>query len=194
MSEYTQDWFSSAAPLLEIHLKDFKGKENLRFLEIGSYEGRSTVWFLENILTHETSKIVCVDTFAGSEEFLLEGKSMNGVENRFRTNLEPFKGKYRAIKGYSQDILRGLTLKDNFFDLIYIDGSHTSSDTLADAVLAYYKLKSGGLMVFDDYMWNFNRYSSQKTPFLAINSFMECFRDRISAKEVQWKTVILKKR
>lgn len=32
-------------------------------LEIGSYEGRSAVWFLENILTHPTARIVCVDLF-----------------------------------------------------------------------------------------------------------------------------------
>jgi hypothetical protein len=35
----------------------------VNFLELGSYEGRSTVWMLESLLTHPQSHITCVDPF-----------------------------------------------------------------------------------------------------------------------------------
>jgi hypothetical protein len=42
-------------------------------------------------------------------------------------------------------------LKDCEYDVIYIDGEHTSSAVLHDAILAYELVKIGGLMIFDDY-------------------------------------------
>ena len=40
-----------------------------------------------------------------------------------------------------------------YFDWIYVDGSHEAPDVLADAVLAFMLLRPGGLLVFDDYLW-----------------------------------------
>ena len=39
---------------------------------------------------------------------------------------------------------------DESFDIIYIDGNHTSYFVLQDAVLSLKKLKVGGTVVFDD--------------------------------------------
>src|SRR5438067_13537161 len=82
---YTQDWFSSRIPLWEKHLLAFKGQEQLRFLEIGCFEGRSTVWLLENMLTHPSCHITVVDTFQGGEEHT--PLMMSGVYERFQHNL-----------------------------------------------------------------------------------------------------------
>ena len=67
-SEYTftADYVSWLIPIWEQYLYEFKGKENISLLEIGSFEGRSAIWFLENILTHPTSSITCVDHFLRS--------------------------------------------------------------------------------------------------------------------------------
>jgi hypothetical protein len=43
---YTQDWFASNIPVLERLLGPLKGQP-IHALEIGVFEGRSTVWFLE---------------------------------------------------------------------------------------------------------------------------------------------------
>ena len=51
----------------------------------------------------------------------------------------------------SQVVLRRLPLET--YDIIYIDGSHATSDVLEDAVLSYRLLKPGGLLIFDDYHW-----------------------------------------
>jgi len=68
MYTYQVDWFTPQLPLWEKYLIPLKGLSNLSFLEIGSFEGRSAVWLLENILTDEASRIVCIDPFHGSIE------------------------------------------------------------------------------------------------------------------------------
>lgn len=42
--------------------------------------------------------------------------------------------------------------KKNYFDFIYVDGSHRAPDVLCDAVLGFKLPKVGGFMAFDDYL------------------------------------------
>ena len=62
---FTQDWFSHNIPGLESIVKLLPSNKDI--LEIGSFEGRSTCWFLENVLADDGT-IFCIDTFSGSEE------------------------------------------------------------------------------------------------------------------------------
>ena len=39
------------------------------------------------------------------------------------------------------------------FDFIYIDGAHTSTQVLVDAINSFPRLKVGGIPAFDDYEW-----------------------------------------
>ena len=64
--EFTSDWFSEHIPLWESQLFRLKGEANLSFLEIGAFEGRATLWLLNNILTHSSSGITCIDPFEES--------------------------------------------------------------------------------------------------------------------------------
>jgi predicted O-methyltransferase YrrM len=63
LSSYAADYFSQHIPLSARLLACYRVRPRLRFLEVGSYEGRSAVWLLSNILTHPTSRLYCVDTF-----------------------------------------------------------------------------------------------------------------------------------
>jgi hypothetical protein len=83
---FLYDWFSNNIPLWSKVLRKFKGKPNLLFLEIGCFEGKATLWLLENILTHPTSKIVVVDTFKDNSKHVEEKKYINLLE-RFKENL-----------------------------------------------------------------------------------------------------------
>ncbi len=56
--DFTSDWFGGHIPTWTRLFADLAGKPNLAFLEVGSYEGRSTVWLLGNVLTHRTARIV----------------------------------------------------------------------------------------------------------------------------------------
>ena len=59
--KYTQDWFSYNIKYISrvIYKYDLQNK-NLNILEIGSYEGLSTVFFLSLL---KNSKITCIDPF-----------------------------------------------------------------------------------------------------------------------------------
>ena len=41
---FSEDWFTNNIPVWQSMLERFKGKENLRYLEIGVFEGRSAIW------------------------------------------------------------------------------------------------------------------------------------------------------
>lgn len=126
------DWRTVLAPLM--------GKQNLRALEIGSFEGRSAIWLLENVLTHPTSRLVCVDLFDGDYARVFdENLAASGAAERVERLIGP-----------SGVVLRRLEPEPPF-DFIYIDGSHLPLDTLEDAVLGWRLLRPGGLMAFDDY-------------------------------------------
>lgn len=65
---------------------------------------------------------------------------------------------------------------DGFFDWIYIDGDHSYSGVRRDSKVAVQKLKSGGLLVFNDYTI-FDPLSFR--PFGVIHAVNElCVRDR----------------
>jgi hypothetical protein len=60
---FTDDWFTDRIPTRTKELKEFKDKPDVHYLEIGTFEGRSALWALENILTQPTSKITIIDAF-----------------------------------------------------------------------------------------------------------------------------------
>jgi predicted O-methyltransferase YrrM len=131
-------------------LEEYQGQANLRMLEIGSYEGRSAVWFLENILTHPTARIVCVDLFTRLP-----------FELRFDHNIRisGVGDKVTKMKGRSETVLSSLLL--DHFDIIYVDGSHRATGVLMDAMLSWYALKNGGVMIFDDYLWDLKKATAR---------------------------------
>lgn len=170
---YTNDWFSGNIGNWERILAEFKGKPDLRFLEIGCYEGKATHWLCSNILTDPTSKITVVDTFEGSiEHKKLAPTDFSVVEANFRENLAEFirTDKVDIYKSESQKYLREIS--GAVFDMIYVDGSHTAPDVLEDAILAWRLLKNGGVMIFDDYAWDAYKDNPELNPRLAIDSFL----------------------
>ena len=137
----TTDWFSANVPVWQTALEEFKGAPDVRYLEVGLFEGRSALWMLENVLTHPTSRLVGVDIFEGSlKARYLANLERSGQADRAETIVEP-----------SQTALRKLPLES--FNIIYIDGSHAEDDVLEDAVLSFRLLKPGGILIFDDYRW-----------------------------------------
>ncbi|MDD2823001.1 MAG: class I SAM-dependent methyltransferase [Candidatus Daviesbacteria bacterium] len=175
---FLYDWFSNNIPVWEKALKRFRNKENLLFLEIGCFEGKATLWLVENILTHPTSKIVVVDTFQGGEDQIYFGVQTNNLLSKFKTNLKsyisknPKTSKVIIKKGFSGKVLRSL---NDHFDFIYIDGSHIAKDVLEDIVLSWGLLKDDGVMVFDDYGWD--RYKDETlNPRPAINCFLRIYK------------------
>lgn len=158
--DFSNDWFGAAeAPSVWPRLAQYlPGKT--AFLEIGSWEGRSTVWTAENLAALCGAQIVCVDSWQGGEEH--DPDQMGGVYARFQANMAALEANrraaggdvaVRAVRGPSVQGLAQLLVEERRFDFCYVDGSHTARDTLTDACMAWALLKNGGVMVFDDYMW-----------------------------------------
>jgi predicted O-methyltransferase YrrM len=163
---FQYDWFSVHIPLFERHLLSFKGIK-CSFLEIGTYEGRSATRLLENILTNADSKIVCIDLYKQSNlDFNLKE---TGAESKVDLRI-----------GYSRDIIIQLA---GDYDFVYIDGSHWSCDVLEDAVLAFRKVKIGGIIGFDDYLWDDPLHNQHGTPKIAIDTFLSCYAHKIEVIE-----------
>lgn len=139
--KFTKDWTTKFADLWMEHLSELIGKPNVRALEIGAWEGRSTLWMLENILTGEGSTIVALDAWEDREAY----------EARFDGNItvSDYDERVRKIKGYSQEQLP--LLPPESFDLIYIDGCHETTCVYLDTVYSWRLLRPGGYMVWDDY-------------------------------------------
>jgi predicted O-methyltransferase YrrM len=178
--EFTQDWFTVRIPKWTEILEPFKGKPNLHYLEIGVHEGRSALWMLENILTHPTARITCLDIFIVKPTY-----------DRFLANLKlsGFEDKTKIIKGKSQTTLRSLPLDS--YDIVYIDGSHIAPDVLLDATLCWDLLKKGGIMIFDDYMWEW-KLPPQERPKIAIEAFLRIFKNELQVLHQEYQIIIKK--
>lgn len=192
MQYYDQDWFSPNIRFLENILASYKGRNDLAFLEIGSYEGRSANWFLDEILTGENCGLFCVDNFSGVRIEQELGLKIAPVKERFLANMKKHEGRYVLLEGNSQDILR-FSKYDGKIDVVYIDGSHRADDTMIDLINSYYLLKQGGLFLIDDYLWNQSKYPANEVPKTAIDSFGLIFKDKVETMFVSNKLVAMKK-
>jgi len=145
---------------------EFKNKDNLRFMEIGVFEGRTTTWLIDNVLkTGKNNKIYCIEP--------------NLTENG-KYNLDKVSEWIEFFPTYSEKILH--TFERNVFDFIYDDGNHNARDTLLDMVLSWELLKEGGILLVDDYKMetyiveDLRKYPTHIPPKAAIESFLVCYR------------------
>jgi len=187
--QFTRDWFHWA-PEVWTHIKTLL-PGRLKFLEIGAYEGRSTVWALEHMLD-DTGEITVIDTWEGGDEHKIDGDDMQAVEDRFIHNVALVREKYpkRYVdvwKGQSSQVLRDI--KDKQFEFIYIDGSHRAKDVMMDACLAWPLLRKGGVLVFDDYIWG-NPTDLLNRPKMAIDMFTTLFGEELKFVHIGYQLAI----
>ncbi|MBW4620075.1 MAG: FkbM family methyltransferase [Cyanosarcina radialis HA8281-LM2] len=193
--QFTQDWFSWNIPVWQQYLQRFVGQPNLNVLEIGSWEGRSTCWLLEHVLTHESAKITCVDTFEGSFEhtnvFQFDSNYLQSIQERFDFNVGQtgMPDKVQKMVGRSSEIVRSLPF--NSYDIAYIDGSHIASDVLQDAVLVWSLVKVGGYIIFDDYPFTYPEKPFWNTR-IAVDAFVQIFQDKLNVLHVGHQAIVEK--
>ncbi|RAZ82628.1 hypothetical protein DPM33_34485 [Mesorhizobium hawassense] len=164
------DWTSRFFPVWATLLAA-RREEPLDVLEIGSWEGRSAIFFLRYLAS---CRLTCIDSFEGSAEHALRLKWSNQlahIEQRFDFNLAEFQGRFEKLKAMSSAALAGLIAERRRFDLIYIDGSHHSADVLADAVASWQLIDKDGLIIFDDYEWAFFADEANR-PKLGVDTFL----------------------
>ena len=121
----------------------------LRALQIGTYTGDATEWLLNN---REIQYLCDVDTWEGSEEVAHESLDFQSVEQYYNSR---FASDKRVLK-YKMTSDKFLAQTNKTFNFIYIDGDHTALQTALDGLNSFRLLEPGGVMAFDDYLWNYN--------------------------------------
>ena len=108
----------------------FTNKNNLNYLEIGSYEGNSLIWVFDNLLIGENCHATVLDTFTGSIEH--DSEFEENLYERFLNNTKHLSDKLKIYRDYSFHslILFNSAKITEIYDLIYIDASHIAKDVL----------------------------------------------------------------
>jgi predicted O-methyltransferase YrrM len=147
----------------------------VHILEIGAYEGDATSWFLRNLCAHPLSTVTAIDTWEGSPEY--QGAPFDRVERKFEENTSATgrEGQVVKLKMRSYKGLQFLQSKPNHFDVIFVDASHEAADVLSDSVMSFPLLKIGGVMIFDDYIWD-KLVQEHYRPKVAIDGFVASMR------------------
>jgi predicted O-methyltransferase YrrM len=125
----------------------------INYLEIGAFYGANIISVANSYCTHIDSKLYCIDPWIDYEDYPEYKNEQTNIYNTFINNINNsgFKDKFIINRGFSNQKI--LEYKDDFFDIIYIDGNHEPEYVLEDAVLAFRKLKKNGILIFDDYGW-----------------------------------------
>jgi hypothetical protein len=147
--KYTQTWFSHSEIKYYLGTLLDKSKEN-HILEIGCYEGLSSVFFADNFINNKDSTLTCIDPFLNIDNndhrYLLQ----NGEESNFDYNISRCKNTEK-IKVYK-------TSSDNFFSMaastynfIYVDGCREPDFIKRDMENSFNVLEKGGIMWMNGY-------------------------------------------
>tara|TARA_E500000178_G_scaffold211206_1_gene208468 strand:- start:206 stop:976 length:771 start_codon:yes stop_codon:yes gene_type:complete len=165
---FSEDWFSSNIPIWENTInKEFNKNSKLKYLEIGTFEGRSAIYICENF---QNIKVICVDPFDEYEsvESLAKKQDMKRIYDTFQSNVKDFKDRINHCKISSNEFFK----KNNeLFDIIYIDGSHYYIDVENDFKNSLNCLNVGGIIIFDDFLWNYYK-KIEENPINGILPFL----------------------
>ncbi len=145
---------------------------NLKYLEVGVFEGSSLFWVLNNILTHESAHAYAIDFFDLLYHDLITTRKIF-EENVKASGLEK---KISFFRDFSHNKL--IEFEDNFFDIIYIDGDHDAKIVYQDLFLSRRLLKPGGVLLIDDYLHIPLPEEHASPPKIGIDRFLEDFGDQ----------------
>lgn len=161
-----------------------------RGLELGTFKGESAEWFLNNILTHPLSSLICVDTFLGGADHHAHGVDCTGLREAAETRLALHAGRVALLERTTERFFRTCAWEN--FAFCYVDASHAARDVLSDAVHAWPLLQPGGVLIFDDYRWK-EMPDPLDRPKIAIDAFASCYAREMEVLEpVGWQIAFRK--
>jgi predicted O-methyltransferase YrrM len=149
--KYTRTWFTHCE--LKYNLINFldKSKEN-RILEIGCYEGLSSLFFADNFIDNPKSSLTCVDPFLHIDNNDHQTLLQNDEELNFDYNISNCKNTDRiTIHKTTSDVFFDNNEGGDTYNLIYIDGCHEPDYIQRDMENSFRFLDKDGIMWMDDY-------------------------------------------
>jgi len=146
-------------------------------VEVGSYEGSSAFWIMQNLLHSPESRLYCLDAWAdgdgGDERFQLFLKNIGEL---------PGRSQIEVLRGWSHQALRVLLNRGVRADVLYIDGGHDAPTVLRDLVTGFDLVRPGGVVICDDYLWDDPKWGGGRTlgrPKIALDAFTTIFADKL---------------
>jgi len=147
--KYTQSWFLESEAIKVILTYLDENKIN-RILEIGCFEGLSSVFFADNLINAPESTLTCVDPFLLFEKNDHKDLLFNNEEKNFDYNIQSCKNSDKiTIYKITSDEFFANNL--NTFNFIYVDGCHEPEYIKRDLENSFAVLEDGGIMWMDDY-------------------------------------------
>lgn len=178
MYNWTNDVPQNSKIVFQNILELFRGYENPRILEIGTYTGTSILEML-NYLPKATGVVVDNWKLSDFEKMVCRREcEKNGeiykedIRDIFKQNVNIHNLQSRLIlcEGDSCLVLRRFVNKQERFDFIYVDGSHFCLDLTVDLVLSWMLLNVGGVLGIDDYGYEKDEWH---TPKKSVDHFLE---------------------
>ena len=158
-----RDWFSDN---INVWKKFLSNVNNIKYLEIGTFEGRSALFISE---FENSRKIVCVDPYIDYNEIERYDFKMENVYESVKEKISKIKNKdINLIKKTSDEFF--LENKESF-NVIYIDGSHHHEDVKKDFINSMNCLEKNGILICDDFLW-FRYKKIEENP---ISATIECY-------------------
>lgn len=135
----------------------------LKCLEIGSHEGQSAMYFLKYILNNPKSELICCDPWIKSHWLNLNPSNLC-YEDVFDFNVRRNHGEDKIIKydGLNSKLYKEPWFKNLKLDIVYIDDIHTYDSTVLNIKNCWPRLKTGGIMIFDDYEKKYAIYDKKE--------------------------------
>jgi predicted O-methyltransferase YrrM len=147
--KYSQNWFIVSE--IKNRLLRFldKSKQN-KILEIGCFEGLSSVFFADNFLDNSNSTLTCVDPFLNIDNNDHKQFLQNNEEMNFDYNISNCKNLDKlTIHKITSDIF--FENNSQTYNFIYIDGCHEPDFIKRDMENSFNILEKNGIMWMDDY-------------------------------------------
>jgi tetratricopeptide (TPR) repeat protein len=163
---FTLDIFSHRIALWSEHLQPLKGQP-ISALEVGCYQGMSSCWLLDQLLTHSSSQLLCIDS---------------QFDHQFKENISKTgeSSKVTFVEGQTPQQMR--ELPPNSFDLINLqDRCKSTQQSETNTQLAWQLVKPRGFIIFNYYGW-LNPQAPEQNPKEGIDRFLTSVKEK-------WQTV-----
>ena len=170
-------WFGNLSHHINIPLLDLIDGDI--YVEIGVHYGHS----LSSIgYAFSNKTLIGIDLF-DQEWFKKHGSVIDDVYKLVEDNIDKFSpsdknNEFHLIKGDSRNRYTLQKLEDCLnnrkIDLLYIDGEHTVEAVKSDFELYFPLVKSGGLIVFDDY------FPKNSEVYQAVNDICQRYKNELN--------------
>jgi len=173
MIKDSSGWFKSSS--LYRFLQDSRVEYPCQVLEIGCYQGVSTLHLLNSLCSHKDSKLFAVDPFIydTQEDF------------KYNISLSPHSEKLMLFPMKSKDFYRDTSY---YFDFIYIDGEHTPEALENDLESCWKILNKDGMIWIDDYLGGGEKKILKPT----VDKFLTKYKSQIRLIHKEYQVGIVK--